>query len=81
MIKLGVKAKDKVTGFTGIVTGRAEYLTGCNQYGIAPPAGKDGKIPDTMWFDENRLEVVGKGVTIKTGTPKENGGPNRDSPR
>lgn len=32
MIILGRKVRDKVTGFEGIVTGRATYLTGCDQY-------------------------------------------------
>ena len=81
MIQLGQKVKDKITGFTGIAIGKCEYLTGCTQYGVAPAAGKDSKIPDTHWFDENRIEVVGKGITIKTGKPKDNGGPNRDAPR
>lgn len=56
MISLGVKAKDKITGFAGTVTGRAQYLTGCDQYLLNPPA-KDGALVDSQWFDEQRLEV------------------------
>ncbi len=29
-IRLGVQAKDKVTGFKGTVTGYVQYLSGCN---------------------------------------------------
>ena len=36
MENLGKKAKDKITGFEGIIVGKIIYLFGCNQYGIAP---------------------------------------------
>jgi hypothetical protein len=80
MINLGQKAKDKITGFEGILIGRCQYLTGCDQYGIAPPA-KDGEVKNSQWFDEGRIEVLGKGVTIGEVTATKNGGPNRDAPR
>lgn len=80
MIELGQKAKDKITGFKGILVGRCQYITGCDQYGIAPPA-KDGKTGDTNWFDEGRIEIIGKGVLPKEVKSKINGGPNRDCPR
>lgn len=57
-IALGVKAKDKLTGFQGCVTGRCEYLTGCNQYSLLPPAKDDGTFVEPRWFDEQRLEVI-----------------------
>jgi len=77
---LGKKAKDKVTGFEGIIVGRIEYLFGCNQYGIAPEA-KDGKVNDTHWFDEGRIEVLGPGVTAAEVQTERPGGVNRDCPR
>jgi hypothetical protein len=81
MIQLGVKAKDKITGFTGIVIGHVQYLTGCDQYGLCPAVGKDGKTADTQYFDESRIEVIGKGVSItKPVSKKDAGGPNRDQP-
>lgn len=54
-IGLGVKVSDRVTGFTGIVTSRTEYLYEVPRYGVTPQVGKDGKFPDTAWFDEPRL--------------------------
>lgn len=57
-IKLGVKAKDKITGFEGVVTGHADYLTGCDQYLVQPPVGEKGDARDGRWFDEQRLEVL-----------------------
>lgn len=77
---LGKKAKDKVTGFEGIIVGRIEYLFGCNQYGIAPEA-KDGKVNETNWFDEGRIEVLGPGVTAEEVQTERPGGVNRDCPR
>jgi hypothetical protein len=32
--KLAEELKDIVTGFTGYVMGRTEYLTGCTHYGL-----------------------------------------------
>lgn len=56
-MKFGTKVKDKITGFEGIVTGKASYITGCDQYLVQPPVyvndWKDGR-----WFDEGRLVFV-----------------------
>lgn len=79
MIELGKKARDKITGFEGILIGHCRYLTGCDQYGIVPPA-KDGEVKNSQWFDEGRIEIVGDGVTSAAVASRENGGPNRDAP-
>jgi len=55
---LGDKVRDKVTGFTGIVTGRVEYLTGCQQCRVQPPVKGEGDWVEAQWFDETRLEVI-----------------------
>jgi hypothetical protein len=80
MIKLGLKAKDKITGFEGILIGRCEYLYGCDQYGIAPEA-KDGKVNESHWFDEGRVQVIGNGVLPEEVIVDKPGGPNRDCPK
>ena len=56
-IELGKTVQDVITGFKGVVTGRVEYLTGCNQCLIAPRVGVDGAYKDSQWFDEDRLEI------------------------
>jgi len=76
-IPLGSKVKDNVTGLTGIVTGRTEYINGCVQYIVKPPMGKNGKVPDAEYVDEEQLSILGKGVSVKT-TPS--GGPQSDRP-
>ena len=55
---LGTTVRDRITGFTGIVTGYVEYLTGCNQALVVPPM-QDGKLPSSEWFDVQRLEDTG----------------------
>lgn len=59
-IELGSRAKDAVTGFSGIVTGYCRHLTGCDTYGLDPGVDKEGKLSDNriMWFDVNRLIVI-----------------------
>lgn len=58
-----IKAKDKITGFEGIVTGHADYITGCDQYILQPPS-KDGEFKEARWFDENRIEILNSEESI-----------------
>lgn len=78
MIELGVEAKDKITGFVGIVTGLSRFLTGCDQYCLVSEA-RDGKTGEAAWFDQGRVEVIGKGVTAAEVAGTRNGGPNHES--
>jgi hypothetical protein len=58
MIQLGSTVTEAISGFTGIASGRCEYLTGCTQI-LVQPIGldKDGKKRDGLWLDEQRLTV------------------------
>ena len=78
MIQLGAKAKDVITGFSGVVTGRVVYITGCNQLLINPGVDKDGKLQGSEWIDEQRMQQVGDAViALENGvTP----GPDRPAP-
>lgn len=62
-LELGLRAKDKITGFEGVLTSRCEFLTGCNRYCIQPTELRDGKPIDSLYFDEAQIEVVSKGIT------------------
>ena len=76
MIELGKTAKDIVTGFEGIVTGRVEYLTGCNQYLVTPKIKDGASKSDALWFDENRLTVTKAAkIVIPSLESKQKGGP------
>lgn len=57
-VKLGMKARDVVTGYSGIVTGICHHLTGCDTVGLQPPAKEGEKIQAAHWFDINRIEVL-----------------------
>ena len=81
-IELGVMVKDCVTGFRGVVMGRVEYLSGCNQYLILPKVGSDSKYTLGQWLDEQRLIIdisVDKIVlSVKDpGGPQENPAPEK----
>ncbi len=80
-IELGVKAKDKITGFKGIIVGRAEHLFGCNTYGISPQTLKDGQRINTEWFDEGRIEVTGKGIKPEEVKATKPGSDYREHPK
>lgn len=54
---LGKQAKDKISGFEGVITGHVHYLTGCAQCLLMPKVAKDGSIRAAEWFDEQRLEI------------------------
>ena len=59
--------KDVITGLSGVIMARSEFITGCDQYGICDTKlTKDGKRPDWEYFDENRLVKSGKGITLPT---------------
>lgn len=70
--EFGSTVQEKVTGYTGVVTAHAQYMTGCDQYAVVTKAGADGSFK-TEWFDEGRLELKEKakpGFNVKV---KENG--------
>jgi len=54
----GMKVKSNVTGFSGVITARADHLHGCNRYFTVPPADKDGKLSEGYWMDEDELIVI-----------------------
>lgn len=76
MVRLGDLARDKVTGFEGIVIGITEYLYNCRRP-ILQPRGLDsnGKTIDSQAFDEDQLDIVTPGVISSKRTPVEHGGP------
>ena len=66
---LGVKVRDKITGFAGIVTGVCQYISGCNQALVAPQAGDDGGWRDGQWIDCQRLERLSDDVIVLDNGP------------
>lgn len=56
--QLGAKARDRISGFKGTITGHAEYLTGCAQVLICAES-TEGKTAEAGWYDEQRVEILG----------------------
>lgn len=79
-VQLGDEARDKITGFRGIVVSISKWLTGCDRYALQPPIDKDGKVPDIWWVDEPMLELVKVGEH-RLKAPVKTGGPQRDPVR
>ena len=77
MIELGNKVKDIVTGYEGIAVSRIEYLNGCVQYCVKPKVGKDGKIAEGEFIDQEQLKDLGKAVKV---VAKPTGGNMSDTP-
>jgi len=54
----GDEVKDGVSGYKGIIRARADYLTGCNRYGVQGQKMKDNKPCEWVWFDEMELTLI-----------------------
>lgn len=52
---IGEHGRDRVTGFCGLVTGRAEYLAGEPRLLLEGRVGDDGKTRES-WFAASRVE-------------------------
>lgn len=60
---LGLKVKDRVTGFAGVVTSVSFDLFGCIQVVVSPAADNaTHKLESGCWFDVSRLEMDGDRV-------------------
>lgn len=67
--------KDSVTGFTGVVSARTEWLNGCVRVLIQPQELKDGRPIQPEWMDVEQLELIQSG---KKPEIKPTGGPQND---
>ena len=72
--KMGDSAKDKITGFSGIITGRSEYINGCVHLMLEAKA-KPGVKPVHAWFDADRCVLTAPGTLTRKTTRKRPGGP------
>ena len=87
MIELGQKARDRISGYEGIVISRLEFISGCIQYCIKPDKlDEKGKPFDGEYIDEGQIEIFGDGISLsaKDWAPiiskKVNGGIMSDMP-
>jgi hypothetical protein len=75
--ELGDRAKDSVTGFSGVLTSRTQWITGCNTYGIQSQELRDGKPVDATHFDEERIVILAEAVIAPASADVPPGGPER----
>jgi hypothetical protein len=74
-MKLGDLVKDSITGFTGIVTCRSEWLNGCVRLSLQPQELREGKPLADVTFDIEQLILV-KAAEFKTLMPSGGDRPN-----
>lgn len=72
---LGKKVKCRFTGFSGRVMAFAVHITGCDRLSVQPPTDKDGKLPDSYWFDVTQLDVVEDEPKVEAKQGEKPGGP------
>lgn len=57
-LKLGLKARDKVTGFEGVIVSRTICLNGCEQYAVRPLSTDSSKYKRAEVFDWQVIEYI-----------------------
>jgi hypothetical protein len=72
----GDKVKEKVTGFTGVITGAVFYLTGCNQF-LVVAKSKHNKEAIATWYDGPRLTLLKRQVIEPEDVQGKDPGPDR----
>lgn len=75
----GDKVKHVITGFSGIIVARTEFLNGCRQYAVQSEKLHGGKPIESEWIDEGQLELVTGTAALlkKLVTSPNRGGPAR----
>lgn len=62
MIKLGDRAKDRISGFRGIVAGVTEWLYSSDRLIIQPEGMEDGLPIENRCFDREQVVLIKQGV-------------------
>lgn len=78
MIRLGDKVRDSLTGYTGTVIARTEWLHGCVRLTVQANELKDGKPVASHTFDEPQAELVEESLKPAA---KPSGGPTPEPSR
>lgn len=71
-LKLGDKARDVISGFSGTIVAVTEWLNGCRRLTIQPSMLHDGKPVDSSTFDAEQVEKMEVGPVL---SPSRTGGP------
>lgn len=77
--KLGLKYRDTVSGFEGILTANYIFLAGCIRCQLVRPIKADEKELTELVFDEEQIELVPtEAEALPTG--RRSGGPMSSTP-
>jgi hypothetical protein len=80
-LPIGAEAKDKITGFKGIIAGIAVHLSGDIHVALEPEKlDKDGSPVEIQFFNDTRVEVIKPKPVPKT-TAKTSGKDGGQPPR
>ncbi len=60
---VGAVVKDTVTGFTGVVMCKSEWLNGCNRLALQATKLKDGRPTDLVHIDVAQCQLVSQPKT------------------
>ncbi|TCP43968.1 hypothetical protein [Rhodovulum marinum] len=67
-LQIGDRAGCSISGFSGIVTARVEYIDGCNQVLLQPSCDESGNYREARWFDVERVQLQEPGAVSFRGT-------------
>lgn len=76
--ELGSKAKDKITGYIGLIVARTEWLYGCRRYVLQAQEVKDGKPLESLCIDEDAITLI---VPAEPHAVRSTGGPTPETTR
>lgn len=74
---LGLRVRDAVSGFEGVVVSISFDLYGCIQAIVRPPVDEKGKGEEAQWFDVKRLTVRNRTPVMAVPTFADAIGPER----
>lgn len=57
-INCGDTVKDTLSGLTGVVVARTEWMYGCVRLAVQPSGSKDGRPYEPFWVDEPQVEEI-----------------------
>ena len=66
---MGRKATDIITGLTGVITAKAEFLRAPPEWGLVPDRLHDGEPGKSIWVDEPQLKLGNQVVTANPVEP------------
>lgn len=82
LAKIGDEVRDGVTGFTGTVVARTEWLNGCIRLTVQPgKLNKEGGVKATETFDIEQLIVTKAGKHAPKPAERRTNGPMPSTPR